>query len=338
MARAGTHNLPLVKPPDPKLLPADLKAALGDFTSDVEGGPFQDYLATLEAQAPPPIFHYTRDGGLKGILESGALWLTDAFQLNDPTELTHGVKLLDDVLVEAGANGPSELRVFRDRMKRFVDDGGVPKVAHYFVVSFSVLGDDLPQWRSYADDGRGFALEFEAGKLERAFAQPRGGPFNTATFPVSYDEQQIAGFYRELVQLVAPLVSLPHQRRMTEEDLRAYFFDLEMRFTLAALYRNLFFKHPAYSSEREYRFLQIHQAFAGKEVDAQLRHRGEELVRYRTLDWLAQAPQALNAVIVGPASVGLPGPALRAREWLDAAGLPDVPVRNSAVPYRAFET
>jgi hypothetical protein len=318
------------------LLPDDLKAALGDFTS-MEEAAFQPYLAALEAQEPPPIFHYTRDDGLKGILSTGTFRLTDAFQLNDPTELTHGLKLLDEMLVEAAKNGSSELGVFRDRMKRFVDNGGVRETAHYFVGSFSLLGDDLPQWRSYADDGRGFALEFDAGRLERAFAQPPGGAFGTATFPVSYDEADIVQLYRELVRFAAPLVSLPRSRPMTSEELRTYFFDLEMRFTLAALRRNLFFKHPAYLSEREYRFLQIHQAFVGETVETEVRQRGEDTVRFRSLNWLAEAPEALRSVIVGPASVGLPGPRLRAREWLDAVGLQDVPIRDSGLPYRAFD-
>lgn len=325
-----------MEPPNPDLLPLDLKAALDGFSSTEEAA-FQPYLAGLEAEEPPPIFHYTRDDALKSILGTGTFRLTDAFQLNDPTELTHGLKLLDSVLAEAAEDGPSEFAVFHNRMKRFVDEGGVRAVAHYFIGSFSLLGDDLPQWRSYADDGRGFALEFDAGKLEHAFTQPRGGTFNTATFPVNYDEHKIINFYSELARIVAPLVSLPRTRQMTSDELRTYFFDLETRFTLAALRRNVFFKHPAYSSEREYRFLQIHQAFVGATIEAEFRQRGEEQVRFRSLNWFAQAPDALVSVIVGPASVGLPAPALRAREWLDAAGLPHVPVRNSDLPYRAFD-
>jgi hypothetical protein len=321
--------------PDPARLPDDLKAALNDFSCSEEGA-LQPYVAALEEQEPPPIFHYTSAAGVQGILATGTFRLTDAFQLNDPRELTHGLGLLDAVLAEAAKNGPSELVIFRSRMRSFVDQGGVQATAHYFVGSFSILGDDLPQWRSYADDGHGFALEFDAGRLERAFAQPRGGPFNTATFPVSYDESELVKMYGELVGLVAPLVSLPRNRRMTSDELRTYFFDLETRFTLAALHRNIFFKHPGYASEREYRFLQIHQAIAGEPVEVETRQRGDTEVRFRSLSWLAEAPDALSAVVVGPASAGLPGPRLRAREWLDAAGLPHVPIRDSGLPYRTF--
>lgn len=325
-----------MEPPNTDLLPGDLRATLDGFTWKEEEA-LRPFIMDLEAQEPPPIFHYTRDEALKGILSTGTFRLTDAFQLNDPTELTHGLKLLDEVLVSASSNGPPEMEVFRNRMKRFVDGGGVRAVAHYFVGSFSLLGDDLSQWRSYADDGRGFALEFDAAKLERSFAQPSGSTFNTATFPVNYDQDEIVRLYRELVEFVAPLVSHPHSRPMSSDELHAYMFDLEVRFTLAALGRNTFFKHPAYSPEREYRFLQIHQAFVGATVEAEFRQRGNEQVRFRSLNWLAQCPDALTSVIVGPASVDLPGPTLRARQWLDLANLQHVPVQSSELPYRAFD-
>jgi hypothetical protein len=53
--------------------------------------PFADKINS----SPPPdiIYHYTDDAGLRGILESGKLWFTDIFKLNDPSELRHGLEL-----------------------------------------------------------------------------------------------------------------------------------------------------------------------------------------------------------------------------------------------------
>lgn len=46
----------------------------------------QAFAITLESRQPEPIvYHYTNDVGLRGILESGCLWLTDIFSLNDLT-------------------------------------------------------------------------------------------------------------------------------------------------------------------------------------------------------------------------------------------------------------
>jgi hypothetical protein len=44
------------------------------------------------------IYHYTNSAGLKGILESGNLWFSDIFGLNDPSELRHGLGCAIDIL------------------------------------------------------------------------------------------------------------------------------------------------------------------------------------------------------------------------------------------------
>jgi hypothetical protein len=58
------------------------------------------FIGRFDGQPPPnTIYHYTDDRGLRGIIESGKLWFTDIFDLNDPSELRHGfsfaVKALD---------------------------------------------------------------------------------------------------------------------------------------------------------------------------------------------------------------------------------------------------
>ena len=69
-----------------ELVPQEMKDALEKFDGEAEGV-VQSFLATLEAREPSPlIYHYTNDAGLRGILESGQLWLTDVFKLNDPSE------------------------------------------------------------------------------------------------------------------------------------------------------------------------------------------------------------------------------------------------------------
>ena len=53
------------------------------------------------------LYHYTDGQGLRGILESGRLWFTDYRHLNDPSELTHGIKMAHDAarLLGNGADG-----------------------------------------------------------------------------------------------------------------------------------------------------------------------------------------------------------------------------------------
>jgi hypothetical protein len=69
------------------LIPVDMREALERFSvgaDDITHSLLED----LQSQEPPPIiYHYTSDAGLRGILETGQLWLTDIFSLNDPSEL-----------------------------------------------------------------------------------------------------------------------------------------------------------------------------------------------------------------------------------------------------------
>src|SRR4051812_20793890 len=67
----------------------------------------------INARDPPPtIYHYTNDVGLRGILESGKLWLTDIFSLNDPSELSHGFSHAISILNDKAAGGDRWISVF----------------------------------------------------------------------------------------------------------------------------------------------------------------------------------------------------------------------------------
>ena len=50
----------------------------------------------IEAAKPPPmLYHYTNEMGFKGIMESGTLRFSDIFDMNDPSELRHGLTRRD---------------------------------------------------------------------------------------------------------------------------------------------------------------------------------------------------------------------------------------------------
>jgi hypothetical protein len=89
---------------------------------------------------------------------------------------------------------------------------GIEDVAHYFVCCFSAAGDDLGQWRAYSDNGRGYALGFDAHALEQAFAKANLSGSGHMTFPVNYDEAQLRDIHKRIVERVVPLISLPRDR------------------------------------------------------------------------------------------------------------------------------
>ena len=153
----------------------------------------------LESQQPPPIiYHYTDDRGLRGILESGAIHLHDIFGLNDPSELSYGFSISAGILIDKARTYPGEIRKFAERYANFGLQRGIEASAHFFSCSFSGCGDDLGQWRAYADNGHGFAIGFETKILEAAFTTEGGQRVeNNCTFPVSYKAERLRKMYEK---------------------------------------------------------------------------------------------------------------------------------------------
>jgi hypothetical protein len=139
----------------------EIEEILDKFSLNIEEV-VNSFAREMDANPPPAtIYHYTDDRGLAGILESGRMRLTDIFDLNDPTELRHGVSPAIKLLNAARRDDRLEIKQFSDNVAAMLH-GGIEEAAHYFVCCFSKEGDDLGQWRAYADNGRGFAIGFDA--------------------------------------------------------------------------------------------------------------------------------------------------------------------------------
>ena len=315
------------------LVPRDMRDALEKF-NDEATEIVHSFLGTLDSQQPPPIiYHYTNDMGLKGILETGQLWLTDIFSLNDPSELTHGFSVAINALTSRIANDFLAGQKFAKNFAAFAQQGAISKTAHFFMCSFSSCGDDLGQWRAYADNGRGFALGFDAKALENGFTKKGEETIpNNTTFHITYKDAQLFGIQSQIVEKMHNLISLPGGRGLQNATITVYMAELQMLLTLYMLQTTLFFKHEAYANEREFRFLQIHKA--NEPPTVKVRTRPYVLVKYREFDWRSVAANALKRIVVGPAA-----DYETASEFAkDCVGLfhpCKVEVIRSEIPYRA---
>jgi hypothetical protein len=150
----------------------------------------QRFVSVIEAKPPPAmIYHYTNDAGLKGIIESGRLWFSDIFGQNDPSELRHGLGIALKMLKSRVADVRPEIATFAGMLERFDIDAGIEASGHFFVCCFSSDGDDLGQWRAYADNGRGYAPGFDTALLEDVFCRNKGKPIpQHSTFRITYDD------------------------------------------------------------------------------------------------------------------------------------------------------
>jgi hypothetical protein len=318
---------------DLDIIPPDMRAELEKFDRVAEQV-IAEFVAPIESQEPPSIiFHYTDDAGLKGILESGKFWFTDIFNLNDPSELKHGLSHAVNILKSKVVASRPECKLFTEQFEDFVEKGGIQASAHYFVCSFSSAGDDLGQWRAYADNGRGFAIGFDAKALETAFTKDGCKPIpNNSTFPTTYQDAQLIALLEKTIDAMFALISLPRGRCLAGEVNKAYIVELYVSLSIHALRAVLFFKHEAYNNEKEYRFLQIFKTEPIPEV--KFRKRPYSLTRYREFDWRSVAEGSLRQIVIGPAAETEKASQF-AKDCLAAFHHGNVEIVRSKVPYRA---
>lgn len=316
-------------------IPQDMLDALAKFDSTAKQI-VDSFCKTLESQEPPQtIYHYTNDVGLKGILETGQLWLTDIFNLNDPSELSHGFSHAVNILNDRAANGSPESKLFARSFSDF-HQRAMQETAHYFVCSFSMDGADLGQWRAYADNGRGYALGFDAKVLENVFTKEDGILIpNNCTFQVTYKDAALADIHHQLIENMFKLISLPRGKDLDSTSINAYMRELSISLSVYVLRAALFFKHEAYSNEKEYRFLQVHRADLPP-PNVKRRYRSYELVKYREFDWSRLSAGALKRIVVGPAADQSKA-ARFAENCLVAFNVGDVEIAYSKIPYRAVD-
>jgi hypothetical protein len=318
----------------------DIWHGLDMFRSEAEQI-IKSFGENLAMQKPPPIiYHYTSDVGLRGILETGQLWLTDILQLNDPSELNHGLSIGINVLKSMGADGSPKLKKFAQLLAALAQGKElIQESAYFFVCSFSSSGDDLGQWRAYADNGRGYALGFDTTALEHGFTKDgtTTHPY-AAAFPISYKDAELAEIQRQIFEKIpADLISLSHGN-LQNSPIASYQTNPLIRLLVDTLtntiHAALFFKHEAYDNEKEYRFLRMY-GVDGPPLGMKLRARPYSSIRYTEFDWRSAASNALKKIVVGPAA-DYKKAAQFATDCLRWFHPETVPITCSAIPYRAL--
>jgi len=321
------------QPPDHLApVPQDMRDALAKFGKQAEEivGAF---LSTLEAAPSPEIlYHYTDESGLKGILTSGQLWLTDILTLNDPSELTHGLTQASQILNEKAADGPPETKLFAHDFEGFILAGKLQRSGEYFSASFSSQGDDLTQWQAYGNNARGYALGFDAKLLEELFRKEPGAPI-LSTFPVSYDDARLMSIDQQLIDAMFGLISLPRGWGLSNEAINGYMGELFSLIAVHALHAGLHFKHEGYRHESEYRFLRVYPPETPS-LRVKRRDRAGISIKYEEFNWAAAGVSPLRRIVIGPAADTV----LAAKLMRDLLPLPEtaqVEIVPSRIPYRA---
>jgi hypothetical protein len=299
--------------------------------------------ARKSVSAPSHLCHYTTDAGLYGILRSKKMRISDVFTLNDPSEIQYGFDTFFDQAASyrGDAKDAVEFSDFvvsvQSLIKRTVA-APVPDSIDYFCASFSSYhDDDLSQWRSYGDNGRGYCLLFDGKKLEEAFLA-FGERRSNQVFAISYGTKHLTDVFNEILQKVYSIWSEFRAELATGGGGDAALWRTLRNIIAVSLHRSIiyfaqFIKHKAYEPEEEYRFSKVIKA-RDPVGDCTTELRGHRLARYYSFDWTLRGKDALRKIIVGPAAV--PYAEKFVRDCLDQFDYSNIDVEVSKIPYRVF--
>ena len=175
-----------------------------------------------------PLYHYTTQRGLLGIVGTREIWATHHQCLNDTQEFIHAKDLFRrEIEEQANAAGQAN-RLLADLQRTLEGKQGFEDV-NLYVASLSEDPDSLAQWRAYGGPTSGFSLGFEMHEIDLP------SPFKLVR--CEYDE----GKQRRIVKcLVTGLLKGFDELGQKEIDVRPY-VDLFCRTELHPL--ALLFKH-----------------------------------------------------------------------------------------------
>ena len=266
-----------------------------------------------DAALPDHLYHYTTLTGMQGILEAGVCWATDIRHMNDTTEGTYAVDLVQEVLA-----GRTDV-LSRGLLENFRQHGGMPGNGtewFQYAVCFCGARDLLSQWRGYTREGAGVALAIPAASL-----LPYAG-HEFALLRVCYDRQHQIDAINSLLDCASALWDkLPPHTKAQADNLLGITGYIAIQLLLRL-------KHPQFEEEHEWRVLLISWA---AEHAAILRHRLRSDHEVPYIDWPFR-PAYLDEVLIGPGPFGMDEPVPRG--ILDATGFGHVPITCSGIPLR----
>lgn len=265
------------------------------------------------------LFHYCSNETLWSIVMSNSLWLSSIYALNDHMELKWGRGLAERLLKRHNRELPMELRIAVVSTFAQADAQVLP-----LLFSLSRNGDLLSQWRAYASDGQGVALEFDAERLH-------------SVMPVSMKDvlynfrDQVRVVYRSLLAFASWSLRGDAGLKAVLEVLPYFAVDL------------LSLKHPGFFEEQEVRMIHLlsqegeslsdpgghtESSPAVSGVEVQRRQVRGEAHPYVALP--IDLAKILTGVVLGPKN---PHDPKEVEARLQIAGMPAVRIRRSVVPY-----
>jgi hypothetical protein len=209
----------------------------------------------------------------------------------------------------------------------------------YWVASFSYADNDLSQWRSYVDNGKGVCLGFSPQAFDLSILFDNlAGAVSVHHARVEYDEPTLRELIREYIDETIKLLTRVNSGlppRLRNQRRAVVYMRSVLRTLMMALYvPAMVSKHPAYQHEQESRLIvngsrSIIEAMSCHKVRA----RNGEIISYVDMpipNW--KASNVLTHVRIGPAAQ--PKLAEQMASAFRSLGLPLPQIEPSGLPFR----
>jgi hypothetical protein len=183
----------------------------------------RDYLQHSVDIASGPVFHYTSAAGLLSAVERGYVWASEAASLNDVAEVRQGWKAIRTLLSKRGPSDSVDLL-------KAIAKRPVARRQDVFMLCASTRGDDANQWRLYGNDGRGYALEFDA-QAPLAVLTKEQAPEQA---PLNPPNRRIVGMWAGEGVTVTPWLQVMYRKRRVANALDALIGALDVAMAAAA--------------------------------------------------------------------------------------------------------
>jgi len=274
----------------------------------------------LSRKPEVPLYHYTSQSGLLGIIDKREIWATHTQYLNDRREYLLALELVQNEIDALRATVNEEDRNVLDDMKNGLS--GVEKM-NVCVCSFSEEQDSLSQWRAYGAGSSGFAIGFP-GDFLAEIAEREHWYFA----PCIYEPTRQGSLIRALVEEV-------FEENVHRKNTDAGGEDPPPLGGSLCAYLNRYapiLKHSGFREEKEWRIISRPRMCSSKLFD--FREGRSMLIPYYKLRLIDQKQAfRVHEVVVGPT----PNPqqsTASVSSFLVRHDLGKVPVKLSKVPYR----
>jgi|GEM_PF-7001298 len=253
--------------------------------------------ARIYTKKPYKLYHYTNAQGLLGILKSRKIWQSDIFSLNDPSELKHGLEIACGALDKYKTTNKTLMSYFNAIKLLYnanFEDTKKNSLIKIYVACLTSKADDLYQWRSYADDGKGYCLTINPDFFYNNTNEHQ-------KFSVGYEPEILEKQIKDITSKTEDALNKIDLKVINENEDNNHLQQIFNHLANSCLVLAMTIKHQAYKLEDEYRILAHHSK---KDYDA-----GQILVNRRVKNGaiaeyleLEIPPNMIEGIKIGPSA------------------------------------